>query len=260
MMHDLRRDAASLALTLVLATVPVPLLAEDVRIPGVQSTAELADPNLKALRKRMVDGRTLRPAELRALADAGDGLAAFNLAKILDEAAGGDATREASNRVHYFSIAVYTGREFAVPPLLRVMRGIDDPVGVLGPVRLKGVEDALIVAARRGSAEAAVGLAVYYAEGTLFGARPDEARALLLSVSGDNSVDSAEAALQLALQAIGPDPSQPANPDLAREMLEIAASSSDLGVRATAENLQRLLATAAAVPAVPVPTLVEVTQ
>lgn len=220
--------------------VPSAALAEDARLPGVQSTAELADPALRSLRKRMVAGGTLGAADLRALADAGDGLAAFKFGKFLDESAT-TADEGLSARIHYYSIAAYTGRDFAVPPLLRLVTGKADLEGVLGKARLRGVEDALLAAARRGNADAALALSLAYAEGTPFGPKPEEAERLLLSLTDAGTAEAARAAVKLALLAIGPDPAQPLDAVAARQLLQIAAKGPDLGARAMAENLERLL-------------------
>jgi hypothetical protein len=260
MVPDIRLHRISAILAVIAMLVPGVASAEDARIPGIQTTAELGDRHLKSLRKRMVGGGVLGAADLRALADAGDGLAAFKLGKLLDDAATQDPAFQLSSRVHYFSIAVYTGREFAVAPLLRVLRGIEEPAELLGPVRLKGVEDALLAATRRGSEEAALALADFYTEGAPFGEKPAEARELLLSLSEDGATKGAEAALKLALQAIGPDPANPIDVALARELLLIAAAGSDLGVRATAENLQQLLPPALTVATEPNPAAQEITQ
>jgi hypothetical protein len=241
MAHDAR--IRLLALTFALAILPVPgvLRAEDARLPGVQSTAELADPSMKALRKRMVSGKTLRTADLRALADAGDGLAAFKFAKYLDDRAAEDPGASLSAPIHYYSIAAYTGRDFAVPPLLRLLRSVEDPDEVLGKKRLKGAEDALLATSLRGNAEATLALVVFYSDGIPFGSSPDKARELLLSLSDDGTADAAKAALKLALQAVGPDPARPVDAEAALRLLQIAAAGPDIGTRAMAENLIRLL-------------------
>lgn len=233
--------------------LPSPVLAEDPRLPGVQSTVELADPMLRALRKRMVAGGMLGAADLRALADAGDGLAAFKFAKLLDESAT-TPEKTLSSRIHYYSIAAYTGRDFAVAPLLRLMNATPDPEGVLGKVRLRGVEDALLSSARRGNGDAALALALAYAEGAPFGPNPEEAQRLILTLADAGTSGAARAALKLALLAVGPDPAQPVDAAAARAMLRIAATGPDLGARAMAENLERLLppdlsADAASLPA-----------
>ena len=249
-----------LTATFLVLALPVPVLAQDARLPGVQSTAELGDPGLKALRKRMVAGETLRAGQLRALADAGDGLAAFKFAKYLDEQAADDPDASLSAPIHYYSIAAYTGRDFAVPPLLRLVRGLENPEEVLGPVRLKGVEDALLATSRRGSAEATLALAVFYTDGVPFGEDPGKARELLLSLSDDGTAEAAEAALKLALQAVGPDPSRPVDADAALRMLQIAAAGPDVGVRATAENLIRLMPPTPLAARTVLPAAQEVTQ
>jgi hypothetical protein len=245
----LRWLLVSLALAL---PAPSHLLAEDARLPGVQSTVELADPVLRALRKRMVAGGSLGTADLRALADAGDGLAAFKFAKFLDESA--TSPDEAlSSRIHYYSIAAYTGRDFAVAPLLRLMTATPDPEVALGKTRLRGVEDALLASAGRGNGDAALALALAYAEGAPFGLDPEAAQKLLLRLADAGTAESSRAAMKLALLAIGPDPAQPVDPVAARAMLQIAANGPDLGARAMAENLERMLPPALAVEAAPLP-------
>lgn len=233
---------------LVVLTLGLPapsvLLAEDARLPGVQSTIELGSPALRSLRKRMVAGGVLGAADLRALADAGDGLAAFKFGKLLDETAK-TPDADLSSRIHYYSIAAYTGRGFAVPPLLRLLKITPDPEAVLGKVRLQGVEDALLSAARRGNTDAALAMALYYADGAPFGPNPDEAQKLLHSLAEAGTEEAARAAVKLALLAIGPDPAHPIDVVAARQMLRIAATGPDLGARAMAENLERLLPSAA---------------
>ena len=67
------------AVILVLAAMPA--LADG----GVQRTNQLPTEHLQSLRKQMIAGRSLATRDLRALADAADGLAAFKYGKWLEE-------------------------------------------------------------------------------------------------------------------------------------------------------------------------------
>jgi len=216
-------------IAVLLGLAAAPLWAQS---PNVPDAIQL-DPELKALRHSMIDGVPLAPTSLRRLADAGDGLAAFKFARLLEtgDGAWGDI-------LHYDAIALYTGREFATARLVRGVKKNSDAVAAFGTLRRKSIEDALLIATRRGNRDATVALADMYATGVPFGEKPERARALLkpLAAEGDGA-----AALQVALMAIGKDPARPIDETVAREMLLVAAESPDLVTQSTAKNLLILL-------------------
>jgi hypothetical protein len=113
-----------------------------------------------------------------------------------------------------------------------------DAVAAFGTLRRKSIEDALLIATRRGNRDATVALADMYLAGLPFGEKADRAQALLKPLAKDG--DGA-AALQVALIAIGDDPARPGDGAVAREMLLLAAASPDLVAQSTAKNLLLLL-------------------
>ncbi len=204
MAPDLRRlPALAAVLALVLAALAPPVLAQTAAGGGVQRTTDLQDPALRDLRQRMIAGRTLTDAQLRALADAGDGLAAFRYADRLDQAAEAEPARALLSRVHYYALATYTGRDFAASRLVAALDFVVAEAVALSPARAKAAEDALLVAARRGNAAAALALGRFYAAGVPFGPQPEKARDLLVAAAESGGPGASRAALNLALAAIG---------------------------------------------------------
>ena len=218
-----------LLLLAALALPPVPATAQDVT--GITRTDQLPW-DLRRHRKNMIAGANVPTRGLRGLADAGDSLAAFNFAKEI-EAMGDPALLP--DALHYYSIAVHHGRDFALPRLLRLLKitGKD-----LSPGRLANVRLAIERAARRGDARAARARSRMLTAGTPFGPDPVAAREWLQTVAaaGDGA-----AALDLALLWMRPAPGLPADTAKARAALELAAASDNLSARATAENLLRQL-------------------
>ncbi len=203
---------------------------------GIQSSDEITDPTLRAWRKQMVAGVSLSYDKVRTLADAGDGLAAFKVAEIL--LATGDETL-LDDTLHYYAIAAYTGRDFAVPPMVRLL--LSGKVNLSGSP-LKGVEDALLVQSRRGTDAATFALANMYLAGKPFGSKPDDGLTLLESVARDGN---GEAAVQLGMIYATGRTGIPADVTKAREILLIGAASEDLSARTMAENIMRGLPPAA---------------
>lgn len=221
----MRPDALLLLAALALGPAPAP--AQDVT--GITRTDQLPW-DLRPYRKRMIAGSTVPTRGLRALADSGDSLAAFNFAKEI-EAMGNPALLP--DALHYYSIAVHHGRDFALPRLLRLLQITAKD---LSPGRLSNVRMAIERAATRGDPRAARALSQMLTRGTPFGSDPVAARDWLQTVAeaGDGA-----AALDLALLWMRPAPGFPADPAKARAALEQAAASDNLAARTTAENLLR---------------------
>jgi TPR repeat protein len=183
----------------------------------------------------MVTGGKVSGNELRALADAGDGLAAFRYGKLLQSSV---PPAKAGSAAHYYAIAAYTGRAFAVAPLgqLLVSEGAD-----YGPSLLEQSLNALTVQAISGNAKAAQLLAEMYGTGVPFGHDPKQAQHFT-AIAGQ---DDPAGALKLGISLIN----DPADADLdhvgARAALTIAADSTNLAAKVTAQNLLRLLDTPA---------------
>lgn len=200
----------------------------------VRKTNNLPTAALRSARRQMLGGGYISLDKLRALADAGDGLAAFRYAKALQERDTPDPTGAIA---HYYAIAAYTGRDFAVRPLVRLLKS--DGAGYSAS-RLRHALNAMKVQALSGNTDAAVLLGQMYAEGVPFGQDLALAQTYLTeSPEGPKP----RAILQLAVAMMSdPDDASDGHPG-ARSALMLAASTDDLSVRVTAENLLRLLDT-----------------
>jgi TPR repeat protein len=192
---------------------------------GITATVQLPA-SLQIVRRNLIAGKRLRTADLRALADAGDSLAQMRFAKQLSEMSDPSLLRA---QVHYYAMAAYNGREGAVRPLLSLLRSqgasFDSSV-------LANAEAALLAQASHGQIDAIEGMAKFYLAGAPFGAKQVEGQEMLTRVA---RAGDAQAALDLALQMIAE--RQGTGLQDAREFLEIAASSNDLAVKATATSL-----------------------
>lgn len=219
------RNVLHIGLILALLSSVAPVAADVVLPPAIAGS-----PSLKALRKSMLAGRELSEVQLRTLADAGEGLAAARFAKRLEERADPAFIDDAA---HYYSIAVYQGRDFAMPRLLATLT---DKKAEFTPARLRNIRGVLDRAARRGDAKAAAGLARMLIKGVPFETDIPKARELLLlaAQAGDS-----KAAMQLALSHIQGEAGLPPDPESARPALELALASPDPGVQAMALALAR---------------------
>lgn len=202
---------------------------------AVRKTRDLPTAALRAARKKMISGAVMGPSALRGLADAGDGLAAFRYAKLLQEQGTPDPTGAAA---HYYAIAAYTGRAFAVAPLARLLKA--EGAGYSASRLTHGL-NAMTVQALSGNPVAATLLGQMYAEGVPFGYDLAKAETYLGMSSGGGSP---KAVLQLGVALLSdPEDAASGHPG-ARSALTLAAAGDDLAVRVTAENLLRLIETA----------------
>jgi hypothetical protein len=202
----------------------------EARPPVVQVASRIhTNALLKSIRGRLVRKQRVSFAELRLLADTGDGLAAYRLAQrivamekpaILPDAA------------HYFSIAVYDGRAYAIRPLVKIL---GDPGVAISEKRLEHIERALQRQASSGELRAVEGLAHLYKSGVPFGAKPEKAQELLKAVL-DKKFDG-ELALRLAVNIAQKKPLAPSEIAEIRKYLLIAEASDTPGTRAAAQTL-----------------------
>lgn len=214
---------------LVLALLSATPVVADVVLPP----AIAGSPWLKDLRKSMLRGRELSDRQLQTLADAGEGLAAARYAKRLEAR---DDPAFLDDAAHYYSIAVYMGRDFAVPRLVAIL---GKPEAEFGPARLRNIRGVLDRAARKGDPVAAAGLADLLLDGAPFESDVPHARELLLVAA---EAGDAKAALRLALDLIRGGDGLPPDPDMAARALELAAANPDPGVQAMVLTLQKQLA------------------
>jgi hypothetical protein len=233
-----------LSLSLLLMALAAPAPAEPVKglvqidfvfDNRVGHTRDLPTYALQAARKRMVSGGRISTRDLQQLADAGDGLAAFRFAKLLEVAV---PPPKLGITAHYYAMAAYTGRSFAVAPLARLL--VAEGEGYT-PSLLKQGLNAMTIQAISGNDKAAQLLGQMYSDGKPFGKDLGQAQHFL-AMAGQSDPG---AALKLGIAMM----SDPGDASLdhvgARSALDLAASGDDLSARVTAENLLRLLDTPA---------------
>lgn len=226
--------ALSLALSLPAKSGPLPsapIRVDFVFDNKVTRTKDLPSRGLQAARKRMVSGGRVSINDLRALADAGDGLAAYRFAKLLQTAS---PPAKPGVAAHYYAISAYTGRSFAVAPLAKLL--IDEGADYKASL-LKQSLNALTIQAISGNAAASKLLGQMYSDGVPFGRDLTQAQHFL-TLAGQS--DPA-AALKLGLALIA-DPADAALDHVgARAALGLAMQGSNLSAQITAQNLLRLL-------------------
>lgn len=239
------RPAFAQALSLPLA---LPAAQETRRIsvvvtPGLTHTNKLADPALRAARKEMLAGRAISDADLRALADNQDGLAALRYVRHLMAQ---QPAASASDIAYYGSIAVSTGRIWPLADTLAAMRRLDparEP-----KERLRVYLAMLYPHAWAGNTLALDAVIDLNGEGRLFGAMSESTRKRLIAqgrAAGDGRI-----LLRLALSLLAESDRSPAEEAQLAAYLAEAAAVKDLAVSTTAANLVTLLHTNAGKAAV----------
>jgi TPR repeat protein len=212
----------------------------------VTETRDLPSLELQQARRRMIAGEQISWDMMRALADHGDGLAAFRLAERIE---GLNDPSLLSDAAFYYATAAYTNRDYAVGPLVRILKRQDVE---FSPRRLEHLETALRALALSGDEKAAKALTDFYMTGRPFGRQPERALEFRLDLAEAGNADAAMALVLEALSGSGPVPLDEAQ---VQRLLETVEASDDLGLRTTAQNLRRMrgLETASAAPAAPVP-------
>lgn len=198
------------------------------RAPKIR-IAKPVDP-MKALRTKMLEGKASY-AEMRRLAESGDDLGAYYLAKSIVEA--GD-TDEFGTAGYFYMLALRGGRMAAVKPLVRLL---ESGALVEQPKNTAESEELLAKVAAKGDAAARDGLISMYRKGVPFGPQPEKAEELLTAAAegGDS-----KAAFDLAVSLLGGTP-DPTTLEKAKSLLQIAVASDELNIRTMAENMLRNL-------------------
>lgn len=197
---------------------------------GGAKHARAVDP-LKLIRNRMIAGKDVSYKEMQTLADSGDDLAQYYLAKRIEEA-NEPETLDAAAR--YYRRAAENGRTSSVRPLIRLLNAnvFDEQ-----PKNLAESQELLEALAAKGDSVARDGLIAMYRTGKPFGLNPARADELLIaSAQGGDT----KAALDLAFVLLAGVP-EPAEIEEAKGYLKIAATSETLNIRTMAENLLRTL-------------------
>lgn len=192
--------------------------------------AKAVDP-LKLIRNQMIAGKDVSYKDMQTLADSGDDLAQYYLAKRIEEANEPD-TLDAAAR--YYRRAAENGRTSAVRPLIRLLNA---GVFVDQPKNLASSQELLEDLTAKGDPVARDGLIAMYRTGKPFGLDPARADELLIASAKDGD---AKASLDLAFALLSGTP-EPAKIEEAKGYLKIAAASETLNIRTMAENLLRTL-------------------
>lgn len=215
-------------LTLLMPPDPADRQISVVVSPGLASNAGLPD-DLRLARENMQAGQDISAAELRALADRNDGLAAQKYVRLLLA----DPAATASDIAYYATVAVGTGRVWSMPDAVAAMRLLDpatEPVE-----RTRAYVRMLYPHAWAGNALALDAVIDLNGEGRLFGALSEETRLKILEQDAINA--DGRAVMRLALALLSQPSRTPEQEALVDDYLTRAAAVTNLAISVTAANL-----------------------
>ena len=197
---------------------------------GLTQTKSLTSPALRTARKAMLADKDISEANLRALADHADGLAALKYFHILQAQTPAAA---ASDIAYYGTVAVSTGRVWPLQQVVDAMYTLDPKTEP--PKRIKAYLAMLYPYAWAGNSVAMDTLIDMNGEGKLFGAMSEATRAKVVAQATKAGDGRALLRMALALMQIA-DPSDK-DRALIQDYLERASKANNLAVQATAINL-----------------------
>lgn len=196
--------------------------------PGRASNAGLPD-LLRIVRQAMLDGAEVAPADLRALADLNDGLAAQRYVRLLLS----DPTATPSDIAYYGTVAVGTGRIWSLPAAVDAMRLLDP---VTEPIeRIRAYVRVLYPHAWAGNVLALDAVIDLNGEGRLFGALSEETRLKILEQDAING--SGRGVMRMALALLSLPSRTPEQESFVDDYLARAARADNLAVSVTATNM-----------------------
>lgn len=201
--------------------------------PRIRSSLDLPTPELIQARKAMVQKRRLSLGLLRGLADAGDGLAAYQLAERLAAKGRSDL---AADTAHYYAIAAAKGQGYAVRGMVDAIDQIDNqPVH---PRRLSELKKVLMAYVKGGHPTAINAAFFYHLSGQPFGNMSQDMKDLALT---SKAPAAGGIALQLASAVLQEPNATVAALNEAQALLVAAQQSPSISVSVTAANLLPLL-------------------
>ncbi len=204
---------------------------------GLTSSKRLRTAELRAAREAMHNNETVSVAHLRALAGAGDGLAAQRYVRVLLA----DPAAKPSDIAYYSAVAVGTGRIWTLEPMIEAMHRLDPASEPRD--RIRTYIRVLYPHAWAGNSAALDALVAFNGEGRLFGPLSDRTRNRILDEArkqGDGRIELGLAMGILEATRAGAE-TDPEALNEARGFLELAAASDHLAVSTTAENLLRMI-------------------
>lgn len=205
---------------------------------GLNSSKRLRSVALRNARTALHSGGVVSTEHLRALAQAGDGLAAQRYVRRIQAA---DTPAPPSDLAYFSAVAVGTGRIWTLGTMVNAMHRLDPATEPRERVR-KYIK-VLYPHAWAGNTLALQAVADFNGTGRLFGALSDRTRDRILAQSrkhgnGRIELGMAMGLLERSRAAEKPDPDDLAQ---ARSLLKRAEASQHLAVATSAQNLLRLM-------------------
>jgi len=206
---------------------------------GLKSSKRLRTRALRRARAAMHANEPVSTANLRSLAEVGDGLAAQRyVRRLLEE---DEAT--ASDLAFFSAVAVGTGRIWTLDTMIEAMHQLDPATEPRSRVhKYIGV---LYPHAWAGNAKALEAVVVFNGEGKLFGPLVASSRLRILKEARSQSDGRIALGMAMVLleQVRNNDTADPKDLEEARGLLEHAKTSDQIDVHTTADNLLRLIDT-----------------
>lgn len=217
------------------AAIYLKLGLKNTRVLGViniEFDPALLTPEQKIVRRQLTSGGSISFADLRYLADMGDGYAAWVFAQRLRQL---DNVSE-SDLAHYYAIAAAGGSNGGIKNLIRLLATPDFDAG--SNLRTNWLQDVVMVWANNGDLATQQFLINAWITGTPFGQQRRTARELFEAIDLEGKPNLAiELARTIAFDG---DRTEEDIGDMAR-YLEVAATSDSLSTRTTARQLMVLL-------------------
>ncbi|WP_341368625.1 hypothetical protein [Yoonia sp. BS5-3] len=202
-------------------------------MPGLTSSNQLPTERLINARKALAAGQSIYVSDMRAIADFGDGFAAYRFADWLAENSDDPSY---SDIAHYYGIAAATARGGAIRQMIRALDQVNPET--LVRARSDVLENILFTYAKAGNALAVEAVIRYDTAQRPFGRLGSEVATLLDHIDGENAV---QVSLHLAAGILQNPQATQFDLDQAQTYLDIAMSSQSLESRLVASNLAPLL-------------------
>ncbi|GIT91565.1 hypothetical protein JANAI62_20220 [Jannaschia pagri] len=202
--------------------------------PSIQSAADLSSPALIETRRRMARKQPVTIDALRALADAGDGIAALALARRFVEE---QRRVRPENLAHYFGLAAATGRVGGLIGLTEVLDKIAPDTA--SPARMALLKRTVVAYARAGNPIAVDALLRFDRTGRPFGPLDEDLERLLTDA---RDAARTQIALHLASAALDAGWDDPTRLIEADRYLAVAETVGPVTTKAAIGNLRSLIA------------------
>ncbi len=205
---------------------------------GLVSNRPLRSNTLRNARTRMQQGGEVNPRTLRALAQAGDGLAAQHYVRWM---LAQEKAANPSDLAYYAAIAIGTGRVWTLRNMIEAMHQLDPQTEPRA--RIRKYIQVLYPHAWAGNTLALQAVVEFNGEGRLFGPLSEKTRLRIQQEVGKNGDSRIGLGIAMGLLERNRASATP-NPDdlaYARQLLAQATTSTHLAVATSAQNLLHLM-------------------